>query len=92
MTYLDLLRTRVIQRSASTPDSLSICREMTESKVDQRRAANWIDEDVGPLEIFMRDVECMEGVDSHAQSSEEGDKFIEGPGFPNLSCRMRVKG
>jgi hypothetical protein len=46
---------------------------MAEAKVNEGWAADRIDKDVGSLEVFVRDAECMKAMYRHAQPSEEGD-------------------
>jgi len=48
---------------------------MAEAKVNEGWAADRIDKDVGSLEVFVRDAECMKAMYRHAQSSEEGDQL-----------------
>jgi len=52
---------------------------MAESKVDKGWTANGVDQDIGSLQVFMRHVHHVEGMDGDAQSPEEGDELIMWP-------------
>jgi len=65
---------------------------MAETKVDKRWAADRIDKDVGSLEVFVRDAECMKAMYRHAQSPEEGDQLSVLPWLLDVCGRVGVKG
>jgi len=65
---------------------------MAEAKVNERWAAYRIDKDVGSLDVFMGDAECMKAMYRHAQSSEGGDQLSVLPWLLDVCGRVGVKG
>lgn len=65
---------------------------MTEPKVDKGRTANGVDQDIGSLQVFMRHVHHVEGMNGDAQPTEEGDELIMWPRLFDVGSRMWVKG
>jgi hypothetical protein len=64
---------------------------MAEAKVNEGWAADRIDKDVGSLEVFVRDAECMKAMYRHTQSSEEGDQLSVLPWLLDVCGGVGVK-
>jgi hypothetical protein len=60
---------------------------VAETKIDDDGPARLIHEDIGALEIFVRDVERVEGVDDLEKGAEEADKMTVLP-----RCSVRRSG
>lgn len=60
---------------------------MAETKVDDNGPARLIHEDIGALEVFVRDAKRVEGVDDLKKGAEEADEMAVLPW-----CRVRRSG